>query len=258
MSDQIPQVELHEQPEPEFQRPDPILLQPGTFLPRTGRSYNLNITEYNLEYVFQFILKSELVVLDLETRGSDYSSESLEIVGIGLAWDTGSGYIPYRSISGRAQTRALDLVYKIPRLVAHNIYFDGGVLFSKTGKHPNWAWDTLALYMQTSNEGYTGQTWGLKQAQVHLLGWQEQGDLELDAWLIQNGYTKGNGSAPDKGEMWRAPDLVLGKYCILDAEATYLILTEILLPVVVRFPALVDYHQHEFMHLIKLHIEQKM
>lgn len=62
----------------------------------------------------------------------------------------------------------------------------------------------------------------------------------------------------DKGEMWRTPATVLGEYCALDAEATYLLFTRILEPVMGRYPALEKYHTGAFMCLVKLLIEQRL
>jgi hypothetical protein len=58
--------------------------------------------------------------------------------------------------------------------------------------------------------------------------------------------------------MWRAPVSILGKYCILDAESTYLLYTEILSPVLEYFPGLRDFYYLYWMPLIELHIEQKL
>jgi hypothetical protein len=33
--------------------------------------------------------------------------------------------------------------------------------------------------------------YGLKNAQMDLLGWDAKGDTELEAWLIENGHIKG-------------------------------------------------------------------
>ncbi len=65
-------------------------------------------------------------------------------------------------------------------------------------------------------------------------------------------------SCADKSQMWRTPAEVLGKYCALDVEATYLLYTEILKPKMDRYPGLVDYHEKLFCgtHLPVL-IEQK-
>jgi hypothetical protein len=110
---------------------------------------------------------------------------------------------------------------------------------------------------------------------VEQLGWTDTNETDLDIWLVLNGYQKGTGSKeqdpellkqqylegrvrPDKGEMWRAPTEILAKYCILDAEACYLLYTRILKPVVDMFPSLSSYHSEKFMYLITKHIEQKI
>lgn len=257
------------------QLPDFVLLQPGHYPARSGKFFNRILSWREIEYFLTYISKSEIVAVDLETRGNDYSDSSLEIVGVGLAWDTGSCYIPYTDIPSMEQDMVKQFLLTHPGLIAHNVYFDGGVLYSKYHEHPNWYVDTLSLYMQSANEGYAGQTHGLKDAQTRLLGWESSNETELDEWLVTNGYYRGNrykdeskehllhmyrtgATSPEKGEMWRAPIHILGKYCILDAESTYLLYTHILRPVLDKFPALASYHIERFIPLIKLHIEQKM
>lgn len=257
------------------QLPDFVLLQPGHYPARSGKFFNRILSWREIEYFLTYISKSEIVAVDLETRGNDYSDSSLEIVGVGLAWDTGSCYISYTDIPSPEKEMVKQFLLSHPGLIAHNVYFDGGVLYSKYHEHPKWYVDTLSLYMQTANEGYAGQTHGLKDAQVRLLGWESSNETELDEWLVVNGYYRGNrykdesrehllhmyrtgATSPDKGEMWRAPIDILGKYCILDAESTYLLYTKILRPVLNKFPALASYHIERFVPLIKLHIEQKI
>jgi hypothetical protein len=143
------------------------------------------------------------------------------------------------------------------------------------GFEGTWYVCTLALYMMLSNEGWTGQTWGLKSAMQDILEWQDTNELELDSWLVLNGYYKGTHPkedslerrqrmflegtlSPDKGEMWRAPAEILGKYCVLDAEACYLLFTQHLLPVAERFDLFWQERFPEFMSHIQLHISQKL
>jgi hypothetical protein len=249
-----------------------VLIRPGHYPPREGRHFQF-ITD-DVEYVLPHALHSHFLAIDLETKGNDYSSD-IEIIGIGLAWDTGSCYFPYSLMSEFGQQYLIDSIYSHPRLVAHNVYFDGGVLFKHFNAHPNWYACSLAAYMQCANEGWTGQKWGLKDAQVDVLHWASSNETELDEWLVANGFYKGNrrvnddpnyliqeyrenNLSPEKGEMWRAPVEILGKYCCLDAEACYLLFTEVLAPVLQQFPALEEHHCGDFLYLIQLLIEQKV
>lgn len=269
MEKQVEEIEIAKK-QPPF-----VLLKPGYYPARSGKFFNRILSWREIEYFLTYISKSDIVAIDLETRGNDYSDSSLEIIGVGLAWDTGSCYISYVDLPDSEKVLLREFIFSHPKLIAHNIYFDGGVLYSKYKKHPSWYVDTLSLYMQIANEGYAGQTHGLKDAQTKLLGWESSNETELDEWLVTNGWYKGNrykdesrehllhmyqtaATKPEKAEMWRAPVPILGKYCILDAESTYLLYTKILSPVTEEFSALDSYHKEKIIPLINLHIEQKI
>jgi hypothetical protein len=129
--------------------------------------------------------------------------------------------------------------------------------------------------MFLSNEGWTGQQWGLKAAQTEILCWSETNETELDKWLCVNGHYKGNrlkldsrearllkweegGLSPDKGEMWRAPKEILGRYCVLDAESCYLLWTDHLAPTASQFPDYQQWYSEDFLYLVYGHIDQKL
>jgi hypothetical protein len=197
--------------------------------------------------------------VDFETRGNDYSlpADETYIVGVGLAWATGSCYLSMESISDTEFHLVSQLLTTHQGLLAHNVYFDGGWVRRDLNVHSQWLACTYGLYMQCASEGWEGQRWGLKEAMVDVLMWQSTNETDLDEWLIANGYCKQN-KAPEKGEMWRAPPEILGRYCVLDAEATYLLYTEHLLPIVKRFPKLGDYHRDDFLPHVLIHIDQKL
>lgn len=269
------QVTLVETP---YTKPDFILIQPGNYSPRVGPSFQNILSKFQvfqIDQILSYALQSEYLALDFETRGGDYSRPELEIVGIGLAWATGSCYLDFQSYPSDIQIHILNQLSKHPKLIAHNVYFDGGVWYSKMGQHAQFYACTYALYKQIANEGYVGQKWSLKDAMVDCLGWSDSNEAQLDEWLVVHGYYKGtrlidvteeylrgryldSSLRPDKGEMWRAPAYILGKYSCLDAEACYLLFMNCFLPILEQFPALQYYHCTEFMYLIRLHIEQKM
>jgi len=199
------------------------------------------------------------VAIDFETRGNDYSLVFTEsyVVGVGLAWDRGSCYFSTDDLSDKELELLIELLTEHKGLIAHNVYFDGGWIRRDLSQHANWLACTFGLYMQCASEGFEGQRWGLKEAMVDVLMWQSTNEIDLDEWLIANGYKKQN-NAPLKGEMWRAPASILGKYCVLDAEATYLLYTEHLAPLLKRFPKLADYHRQDFLPHVMVHIDQKI
>lgn len=255
---------------------DPILLRPGKYPARTGRYFQRILSYRDLVPVLKSAQMSRVLAVDLETTGLDYHvPDHVQIVGIGLAWDHGSCYIPFTELSAKNRQVLLDFLATFPgELLAHNAYFDMGVLRTYRCA-PSTYLCTRALMYMLSNEGYFGQSWGLKNAQVSLLGWEEKGDVELDRWLVVNGYYVGNRRIdtspeylmaefeakklrPDKGQMWHAPIDILGKYCCLDAESTYLLFTEILQPALTQFPDLDEFYSRDLMFLIDQHIEQKL
>lgn len=255
-----------------------VLLQPTHLPARTGPGFQFFLEPSEITNLRQWLGESRIVAIDFETRGSDYSlrvPDQTEVVGIGLAWDTGSCYIDCASFHREHLDDIWTIILSHPRLVAHNVYFDGGYLYQHTGRHGNWAGCTYALTAQLANES-PEQRWGLKHLMTSLLLWENSNEEELDWWLISNGYhncpalvdrseenlrRKMNASnsslLPDKAEMWRAPAAILGKYCCLDVDATYLLYTEILEPVAQKFPGLQSHHTR-FLGLIRRLIDQKI
>lgn len=199
------------------------------------------------------------VAFDVETRGLDPTLPDNYVVGVGLAGDDFNYYFDCTTTDETGGfnwiARKL-LLHKVP-LIAHNAYFDGQWVYHATGQHPNWEACTYALYRQLATEGWTGQRWGLKDAMVDVLLWESANDDGISQWLVANGFVNGSGN-PLKGEMWRCPQEILGQYCLLDAEATYLLYTRVLRPAMERFPALVEHHQRDFLCLIQRLIEQKL
>lgn len=255
--------------------PEFLLLTPGYYPARRGPTHGRILTPDQIIPVLENCMQSTYVSVDLETQGGDYSTD-IRIVGLGLAWDHGSAYINWADVPQSLVHTELNKFFTSHKgLIAHNVYFDSGVLITQLGVEIDWYACTYALLAMTANEGYPGQGWGLKKAQKDLLQWEDTNEGQLDEWLCVNGYYKGvrridsspealqsyyseGKLKPDKGEMWRAPEEVLGKYCILDAESTYLLFTEVLQPVLDRFPALYEFHKQEFLVLIRHQIEQKI
>lgn len=253
------------------------LLTPGYHLPRVGPGFHqFNPPPMKL---WDEIRSSGVVALDWETNGLPLYSSDFRAVGLGLSWDTGSAYWNLQQWDNWEE-EVLDCLLSAAngRLIAHNVYYDGGVIRRIYGSGASWLACTYGLYMQLATESFHGQRWGLKAAQEDLLGWTETNEADLDNWLIDAGHTKNTSKdwkagyylrevegkegmeerwlKPDKAQMWRAPPDVLGKYCILDAEACYLLYTRILLPVLRQFPDLEEYHREDFLCLVGILIDQ--
>lgn len=235
------------------------LLKPAIVPPRLE---SLTVLEdaSDIEWIFSAAPQGDILAVDIETEGSDASLPFSRIVGFGFADSRGSIYIPTPSFAD--VTAVLQLIHKYkPRLIAHNVAFDSTYLY-RDNQAIGLAWPsfyacTFAMYKMLATEGWLGQTWGLKDAQTQLLGWTETNERELDEWLVSNGYANQQGK-PSKADMWRAPSEILGKYCALDADSTYLLWKHVLEPVASRFPALLEYHTKHLMLLQKNIAQQQL
>ena len=209
------------------------------------------------------------LVVDLETRGTNPALPDTEVVGIGVAAHWGTFYSQVTQGSDW-DNLVVSLFKEHVPLIAHNVAFDALWLtrdlaraqgkqdgFANKPDWHNWHACTYAVYRWLASEGFIGQKYGLKQAMVELLGWPESNEAELDQWLIDHDY-KTSPSHADKSQMWRAPPEILGKYCWYDAEATYLIWTEILDPIMAQFAVFKSGYREAFMCLIEHVIWQKL
>lgn len=194
----------------------------------------------------------KLVAIDIETKGNNAAYPHNLIVGVGLADSKSIFYIDRKS----AQPGAWDFLFKKIaeyqlQLFGHNIFFDAAFINRDFPRLKfNWTYCTYGLLRQLSTEGWDGQTWGLKDAQIELLGWKETNEGDLNSWLVKSGFyaedikkekkgshqypvvnTKGQlrYARPKKAEMWRAPAEILGYYCGVDAASTYILLVNVLL-----------------------------
>lgn len=259
-----------------------------------------------LPQILSVLSQGELVALDFETNG-DVSRHSGYPVGVGLACRLGSLYLSLtESHPDTLQVLARLLIDKQIRLLAHNLFFDAAWFmrdFDQSGaprqglgsKEPglwlNWHACTYALYRLLASEGYPGQQYGLKKAQVDLLGWAHSNEEELDCWLIENGHV-GNVSrvakegyqfypnyaagarlrgtppevlgeddrwvSPKKEMMYLAPSDILGTYCRLDAQSTYDLYVHVLEPALARFEGLQWYTHELYMRFLYLLVWQKV
>jgi hypothetical protein len=204
---------------------------------------------------------SELVV-DFETTGLNVLANDFKVVGVAIANDK----YPHGIYTNTDYTNTCNKIMTEltkHKLIAHNVGYDARVLegylrqmiddYVPMSRYP-WTYDTLLVYKSLANEGYAGQSWSLKEAQKDVLGWSETNEVELDEWLVGNGYIKKSGK-PDKGQMWRAPTPILGFYGGLDAQSTWA-LWKYFQSYLDRFPDLRDIMGREFVTLSKLEVEE--
>jgi hypothetical protein len=247
------------------------LLVPGNHPPRASARPVLDIARVCADGSLSEFCKPEggVLVIDLETQGTESWDHSRKVVGVALADASGACYLHIGTeAEGQAAWRRFLVMLweaKTP-LLAHNVQFDAAWmsrdLTQELGYETydagiawhNWFGCTLAMAKHLASESWMGQRHGLKHLMVELLGWPEANDVELDAWLCNNGWgrwvNKKDGTKeahPNKAEMWRAPAEVLGTYAAGDAEATFLLWDRVLRPVWQQFTAYQKYHQ-EWLH----------
>ena len=207
----------------------------------------------------------DVMAIDLETCGGDPTVAGSFVVGLGLTNSTGSRYFHTRE-STEVYHYILHRLSELDiPLIAHNQFFDASWMLRDYGTFHNWRHCTYALYKLLATEGFNGQKWGLKNAQVDLLGWEESNEKELSQWLVDNGYgtqivdseTGETILRPSKGEMWRAPANILGHYCALDTESTYLLYTKVLLPALNKYKILQEYAGDIYQQYLRVLIRQK-
>lgn len=235
-----------------------VLVKPQTLPPRHEHYTILSSPPEieNISWIWEDRDPADVLALDIETKGNDVSSADSYVVGVGLSDSRGAIYIP---VTPELWKEILDALYtfNVP-LLAHNVCFDGAYCYRDNNcRHLRWHLCTYGAYRQVANEGFKGQRWGLKSAQVELLGWEAKGDVELDQWLVDNGHVN-QSKRPRKELMYLAPPEILGKYCAMDADSTYLLGTKILSPILEKFKALDEYHRIYWLNLVKILIEQQL
>ena len=257
------------------------IVRPVISAPRLNRLWLADGPACFLDYV-QDVPKADAVAIDLETRGTVQSHPDFKIVTIGLSCSIGSIALDVRALSEDEIRQILEPVIKLP-LIGHNVYFDAAGLqrIGHKFENVNWVSCTYVLYKQLASEGFPGQSYGLKNAMVDMLGWETTNEEDRDLWLIKNGYVTDlsklstldteekrimrynerdkNGHRklhPDNGEMWRVPHDILGHYCALDCDATWQLYTQVLLPALDTIPIQAwDMHRDGFLPLIGILID---
>ena len=190
----------------------------------------------------------DIIYFDLETRGTKphWGDAGCKVMCAAFADSRGCLSIDFTSSYPSLWNDIVHHLWKlnIP-LGVYNVSFEGSVMLKDNpNTHLTWKerWPnivecTFSLFRYLSTEGWENQRWGLKESQVNLLGWDEKGDVEVDDWLIDNGYfktVKGIDRAT-KAEMWRVPFQILGHYCALDAISTRMLSQHIIQPARDRF-----------------------
>jgi DNA polymerase I-like protein with 3'-5' exonuclease and polymerase domains len=180
-----------------------------------------------------------LLSFDFETTG--LSAHDDEAVSIGLCDGIKTVSIYFKD---RAQCVKVCHWLLTKKLIGYNFIFDGLFITKYTGQVPWPHRDAMVMFKALANEGITGQSWSLKRAMTDVLGWSEQNDVEMKAYMKEH-----------KCAMHEVPWTMLCHYNGLDALATWQ-LYEYLEARSGMFPALADFWDTEWAHLIAMLIEQ--
>lgn len=197
------------------------------------------------------------LAFDIETKGNEAHNPESVVVGFALsdaasaAYWTAEHWPTFLELAKETQVQ----------LLAHNATFDLAYALRDGGEWLNLVYCTYFTYKYLATEGFLQQKWGLKGAQTDLLGRTETNEVELDQWLIENGYHTSPKTAEsfqsvkekdkwtwheesqryvkaNKAEMWRAPASILGHYCALDAYSTARLYWDVFRPALDKFVAL--------------------
>lgn len=238
------------------------VLTPTITSPVTGLTY-ISPSIETIDLIFKD-MTSSLLFLDYETNGLNYLAEDFRAVGIALSSIDVSGGI-YIDIQESSPAEVIHLLNKLNRhtLVCYNLTFDAGVrermhrdygLPSTLTSNFNYHCDVMGLIFQL-DQGYN-LNMSLNTMMTALLGWKDTNEKELDQWLIDNGYVNKSGK-PDKSQMWRVPSKIMGRYAVLDAQATRDIYYKVLLPALSDWPDVLPFHTTATIALYKLIIEAR-
>lgn len=174
-------------------------------------------SEQFLEIVSQW---SGRIACDTETVDKDIGTH---LLGISLAPEQTTKldavYIPcvqFETGSFASQISFIECIgewLSKQQLIGHNFTYDKGWLKRTLGIKTMWVADTrLMWHLSAAPAG--PRPYGLKDAQVELLGWEEKGDKELEAAV------KARGGSLKLGDHYLAPLEILAKYAALDAYST--------------------------------------
>ncbi len=211
----------------------------------------------------------KLLAVDYETTGLDPLED--KVVGVGIADELYPQGVYFCLKERESSLELAQRIAKRPK-IAHNFQFElimeemhwqrHTCYMHKQFSQSNWKYCTQGLLNQIEGDYAGGYTEGerntkLKRMQVDILGWNTKGDVELDKWLTDHGYVDDKGKVL-KGEMHRAPTRILGHYCGLDAQSTWLLYTNFYLPALRDFPELEIYHSRDYMNLGVLEAEERL
>ncbi len=249
------------------------IVQPVVSAPRLDQLWLADGVDDFRNYLADIPADEKYVAIDLETTGTKFWETEFKIVTLGLSCSIGSIALDTRDMNRKQFNTLLKEIQPLP-LIAHNAQFDMGCLvaYNNSFYDFNLQYDTLGLYHQLANEGFTGQKHGLKFAQKEMLTWPATNEGPMYEHLVGMGYC--NPPKPDlsederielyrakklrpvRSEMHRVPHHILGHYCALDCDSTWQLMTMVLEPALKRIPPqLVWFHQGPYLDLLETLID---
>lgn len=148
----------------------------------------------------------------IDLNGSKKHSNQVKAIYIPVAhWDRELGAFK-RKISPILEN-CLKVWLQDKELVGHNFTYDKQQILKYLNIDTRWVADTRIMWHLASAPAGP-RPYGLKDAQVDLLGWDARGDVEL------KDNVKKYGGSLRKGEHYLADIEILAKYAALDAYAT--------------------------------------
>lgn len=188
---------------------------------------------YTIEKLSQYIeQQGSKLVLDVETKGTDpKDGKLLGIAMAGLIEPTKAIYTvlqwyDYRTSTWHVNPHYNALLYRLScyltgnivpiELIGHNHVYDRSWIDYSLKCQSKWHACTRIMWHMASAP--TGpRPYGLKDAQVEVLGWERKGSEELEAQV------SARGGKLKSGDHYLADVEVLGKYACKDAESTALL-----------------------------------
>lgn len=166
---------------------------------------------------------SGIIACDVETYGKAWNAAERRLLGVSLSPETPSNtsiYIPFylfednmlKSVFTPELLKSLGTWLAQQKLVGHNFTYDKRWLELHDFR-TNWVADTRLMWHMTSAPAGP-RSYGLKEAQSELLGWEATNEKELE----QNVRSKG-GSLKN-GDHYLADLYVMAKYACLDTYST--------------------------------------
>lgn len=138
-------------------------------------------------------------------------SNGLMSLYLTITYHTDSGFVPN---VGKPLLKSLKETLIKFQLVGHNFTYDKRFIDLYFNINSNWIFDTrIGWHLAAAPSG--PRPYGLKDAQVEVLGWKEKGDQELKKEVEDAGGSLKN------GDHYLASPNTLAKYACLDTLATY-------------------------------------